>query len=116
MYGLLESGPVALVTTARAGRANIMPMSWHTMMDFVLPLVGCVISNQRSIQRQCLQDREPSNTVQRSPEPSLLGVFELRRRIIFDLHSMTGCASWGRNACRTASWTSLNRSDLPTKR
>ncbi len=46
VYGLLEPGPVVLVTTARAGRANIMPMSWHTMMEFVPPLVGCVISNQ----------------------------------------------------------------------
>jgi flavin reductase (DIM6/NTAB) family NADH-FMN oxidoreductase RutF len=46
VYGLLESGPVVLVTTARAGRANIMPMSWHTMMEFVPPIVGCVISNQ----------------------------------------------------------------------
>jgi flavin reductase (DIM6/NTAB) family NADH-FMN oxidoreductase RutF len=46
VYRLLESGPVVLVTTCRAGRANIMPMSWHTMMEFVPPLVGCVISDQ----------------------------------------------------------------------
>ena len=46
VYGLLEPGPVVLVSTARAGRANIMPMSWHTMMEFVPPLVGCVVSNQ----------------------------------------------------------------------
>ncbi len=46
VYGLLEPGPVVLVTTARAGRANIMPMSWHTMMEFVPPIVGCVISSQ----------------------------------------------------------------------
>ena len=45
VYGLLEPGPVVLVTTARAGRANVMPMSWHTMMEFVPPLVGCVISD-----------------------------------------------------------------------
>ena len=45
VYRLLESGPVVLVTTWRAGRANIMPMSWHTMMEFVPPLVGCVISS-----------------------------------------------------------------------
>ena len=46
VYRLLESGPVVLVTTSRKGRANIMPMSWHTMMEFVPPLVGCVISSQ----------------------------------------------------------------------
>jgi flavin reductase (DIM6/NTAB) family NADH-FMN oxidoreductase RutF len=46
VYGLLEPGPVVLVTTARAGRMNVMPMSWHTMMEFLPPLVGCVVSNQ----------------------------------------------------------------------
>ena len=44
VYGLLEPGPVVLVTTARKGRANIMAMSWHTMMEFEPPLVGCLIS------------------------------------------------------------------------
>ncbi len=46
VYGLLEPGPVVLVTTARNGRANIMTMSWHTMMEFEPPLVGCIISNR----------------------------------------------------------------------
>jgi flavin reductase (DIM6/NTAB) family NADH-FMN oxidoreductase RutF len=46
VYGLLEPGPVVLVTTARGGRPNIMTMSWHTMMEFEPPLVGCVISNR----------------------------------------------------------------------
>ena len=46
VYGLLEPGPVVLVTTARAGRVNIMTLSWHTMMDFEPPIVGCVISNR----------------------------------------------------------------------
>ncbi|MDZ4402337.1 flavin reductase family protein [Prosthecobacter sp.] len=46
VYGVLEPGPVVLVTTARAGRANIMTLTWHTMMEFEPPLVGCVISAQ----------------------------------------------------------------------
>jgi len=46
VYRLLEPGPVTLVTTARKGRANVMAMSWHTMMEFEPPLVGCVISNR----------------------------------------------------------------------
>lgn len=45
VYGLLEPGPVVLVTTARKGRPNIMTMSWHTMLEFEPPLVGCVISS-----------------------------------------------------------------------
>jgi flavin reductase (DIM6/NTAB) family NADH-FMN oxidoreductase RutF len=46
VYRLLEPGPVVMVTTARNGRANIMTMSWHMMMDFEPPIIGCVISNR----------------------------------------------------------------------
>ena len=46
VYGLLEPGPVVLLTTARAGRPNVMPMSWHTMLEFEPPLVGCVVSDR----------------------------------------------------------------------
>ncbi|MBK7791442.1 MAG: flavin reductase family protein [Betaproteobacteria bacterium] len=46
VYGLLESGPVVLLTTARRGRPNVMAMSWHTMLEFEPPLVGCVVSNR----------------------------------------------------------------------
>ena len=46
VYGLLEPGPVLLLTTAHKGRANVMAMSWHTMMEFEPPLVGCVVSGR----------------------------------------------------------------------
>ena len=46
VYRLLEPGPVVMVTTARKGVANIMTMSWLTMMEFTPPLVGCVISGR----------------------------------------------------------------------
>lgn len=46
VYRLLEPGPVVMVTTARGGRANVMTMSWLTMIDFEPPIVGCVISEQ----------------------------------------------------------------------
>jgi len=46
VYALLETGPVVLLTTARDGRANVMTMSWHTMMEFEPPLVGCVVSDR----------------------------------------------------------------------
>jgi len=45
VYRLLEPGPVVLLTTIRSGRANVMPMSWHLMMEFTPPLVGFVVSN-----------------------------------------------------------------------
>jgi flavin reductase (DIM6/NTAB) family NADH-FMN oxidoreductase RutF len=44
VYGLLEPGPVLLLTTSHKGVANVMTMSWHTMMEFEPPLVGCVVS------------------------------------------------------------------------
>jgi flavin reductase (DIM6/NTAB) family NADH-FMN oxidoreductase RutF len=43
---LLEPGPVVMLTTARGGRANVMTQSWHTMIDFEPPIVGCVVSNR----------------------------------------------------------------------
>jgi flavin reductase (DIM6/NTAB) family NADH-FMN oxidoreductase RutF len=45
VYQLLEPGPVVLLTTAHKGRANVMTMSWHMMVEFVPPLVACVVSN-----------------------------------------------------------------------
>jgi flavin reductase (DIM6/NTAB) family NADH-FMN oxidoreductase RutF len=46
VYGLLEPGPVVLLTTAHRGKANVMTLSWHTMMEFEPPLVGCVVSGR----------------------------------------------------------------------
>lgn len=45
-YRLLETGPVVMVTTAHKGTENVMTMSWHTMMDFEPPTLGCIISNR----------------------------------------------------------------------
>ena len=46
VYRLLEPGPVVLLTTAHDGRTDVMAMSWHTMLEFEPPLVGCVVSNR----------------------------------------------------------------------
>jgi flavin reductase (DIM6/NTAB) family NADH-FMN oxidoreductase RutF len=46
VYGLLEPGPVVLLSTAGSDRPDIMTLSWHTMIDFEPPLVGCVVSNR----------------------------------------------------------------------
>ena len=45
VYQLLEPGPVVLLTTAHKGRANVMAMSWHMMVEFTPPLVACIVSN-----------------------------------------------------------------------
>jgi flavin reductase (DIM6/NTAB) family NADH-FMN oxidoreductase RutF len=44
VYQLLEPGPVVLLTTAHKGRINVMTLSWHMMVEFVPPLVACVVS------------------------------------------------------------------------
>jgi flavin reductase (DIM6/NTAB) family NADH-FMN oxidoreductase RutF len=46
VYRLLEPGPVVLVTTANRTRTNVMALSWHMMMEFLPPLVGCVLSGR----------------------------------------------------------------------
>ncbi len=46
VYRLLEPGPVVLVTTVSKGKTDIMALSWHMMIDFEPPVVGCVISNR----------------------------------------------------------------------
>ncbi len=35
-----------LLTTFQKGHSNVMPMSWHLMIDFEPPIVGCVVSNR----------------------------------------------------------------------
>ena len=44
VYQLLEPGPVVLLTTAQKGRANVMTMSWHMMIEFEPPQIACVVS------------------------------------------------------------------------
>lgn len=45
VYQLLEPGPVVLLATSRKGRANVMAMSWHMMVEFEPPLVACIVSS-----------------------------------------------------------------------
>jgi flavin reductase (DIM6/NTAB) family NADH-FMN oxidoreductase RutF len=46
VYALIEPGPVVLLTTAVAGHSNVMAMSWHSMLEFEPPLIGCVVSDR----------------------------------------------------------------------
>jgi flavin reductase (DIM6/NTAB) family NADH-FMN oxidoreductase RutF len=45
VYRLLEPGPVVLLATTSKGRANVMTMSWHMMIEFEPPQVACVVSS-----------------------------------------------------------------------
>ena len=44
VYGLIETGPVVLISTRWKGRESIMAQSWHTMIEFDPPILACVIS------------------------------------------------------------------------
>lgn len=46
VYGLLETGPVVLITTEVGGKPNVMTQSWHTPLEFEPPFVGMVISDR----------------------------------------------------------------------
>ncbi|MEP9351085.1 flavin reductase family protein [Xanthobacter sp. KR7-225] len=45
VYQLIEPGPVVLLATAQKGRANVMTMSWHMMVEFTPPLIACIVSS-----------------------------------------------------------------------
>ncbi len=42
-YRLLEAGPIVLVTTAQNGRANVMTLGFHMMVQHSPPLIGCIL-------------------------------------------------------------------------
>ena len=46
VYQLIEPGPVVLLSTAHRGRANVMTMSWHMMVEFTPPQIACIVSNR----------------------------------------------------------------------
>ncbi len=54
----LEPGPIVLVSSVHDGRANIMTMGWHTVMEFTPSLVGCVISSANNSFEMIRQSRE----------------------------------------------------------
>lgn len=44
VYKLIEPGPVVMISTFENGKANLMTMSWKTMIDFNPPIIGIVMS------------------------------------------------------------------------
>lgn len=45
VYQFIEPGPVALLVTQMAdAQPNVMTMTWHMMIEFDPPLIGCIIS------------------------------------------------------------------------
>lgn len=44
VYQFIEPGPVTLLTTRMAdAKSNVMAMTWHMIMDFEPPLIGCIV-------------------------------------------------------------------------
>ena len=58
VYGLLEPGPVVLLTTVGKAKPNIMTMSWHTMLEFEPPLIACVVSEDNYSFKQLKASKE----------------------------------------------------------
>lgn len=58
-YRILESGPIVLVSTrATDGRANLMTMGFHMMMQHDPPLVGAIIGPWDHSHRALVETRE----------------------------------------------------------
>ncbi|RUW37148.1 MULTISPECIES: flavin reductase family protein [unclassified Mesorhizobium] len=46
VYRLIEPGPVVLLSTrSGGGRANVMTMSWHMMVEVAPPRIACIVSS-----------------------------------------------------------------------
>ena len=60
VYGLLEPGPIVFLTTADRGRANVMTLSWHMMVEFTPPLVAFVVSRTNYSQAHFTRDNNVS--------------------------------------------------------
>ena len=58
VFQLLEPGPTVLVSTAQDGRANLMTMTWHMMMEFEPPLLACVCSGGNYSYEALLETKE----------------------------------------------------------
>lgn len=41
----LEPGPIVLVSSKWRGKTNVMTLGWHTILEFMPSLVGCMISS-----------------------------------------------------------------------
>ncbi len=54
----LEPGPVVLVSSAYRGKANIMTMGWHMVLEFTPSLVGCLISSGNHSHEMIHRSRE----------------------------------------------------------
>jgi flavin reductase (DIM6/NTAB) family NADH-FMN oxidoreductase RutF len=58
VYGYIEPGPVVLVSSSRDGVPNVMPMSWHMMVEFEPPLIACVLSDRNHTFKTVRKTRE----------------------------------------------------------
>ena len=58
VYGLLEPGPVLLLTTAHRQACNVMPVSWYSMLEFEPPRLACVVSAANHSEKLLRASRE----------------------------------------------------------
>lgn len=58
VFQLFEPGPVIWLVTSGENRPNVMTMTWHLVMDFVPPIIGCVVSSGNVSFRTLRKTRE----------------------------------------------------------
>ncbi|NNM81537.1 MAG: flavin reductase family protein [Burkholderiales bacterium] len=58
VYGLLETGPVVLITSHVNGKRDVMAQSWHTMVEFEPAIVACVVSDRNFSHELILESGE----------------------------------------------------------
>jgi flavin reductase (DIM6/NTAB) family NADH-FMN oxidoreductase RutF len=69
VYTLLGCGPTVMISSARKGKTNIMPIAWATMLDFDPPLVACCIGSHSHTQQIVKMTKE---FVINIPDPKLI--------------------------------------------
>ena len=46
VYRLVQSGPTILLSTAHRDQRNVMPLSWHMMVEFEPPRIAVILSEE----------------------------------------------------------------------
>ncbi|HEY0826238.1 MAG TPA: flavin reductase family protein [Ramlibacter sp.] len=126
VYGLLEPGPVLLLSTAHGAESDVMPMSWHTMLDFEPPLVGAVVSDRnRSFEllrrsRECVLNIPTADIARQvvgcgnthGPEVDKFTRFGLTRRPAEQVGAPLVAECYASLECRIADTRMVNRYSL----
>ena len=126
VYGLLEPGPVLLLTTAHRSECDVMTISWHQMLEFEPPLVGAVVSDRNHSfallrrSRQCVLNIPTADIADKvvacgnthGPEVDKFARFGLTRRPAQQVAAPQIDECYASLECRVADTRMVNRYSL----